>query len=185
MQYCLIPNKWTTRFLLKNTSSAYANNDKQCFWQQYTGQVSMAKCFWGRSGHNGMYGGWIYKVVYLPMQSVPITTNVSSNLAHGDMYSIKHCVIKFVCGFLRVLRFPTPKKTDCHDISEILLKVVLKTIAPNPIVWDFYTMMFTTMCRQSSNFNNIPITVPELCPFLLWLAARSSMSFKYILPYFF
>jgi hypothetical protein len=44
----------------------------------------MAKCFGGRSGHNGMYGGWIYKVVYLPMQSVPITTNVSSNLAHGD-----------------------------------------------------------------------------------------------------
>jgi hypothetical protein len=44
----------------------------------------------------------------LPMQSVPITTIVvSSNPAHGGMYSIQHYVIKFVSdlrqvgGFLR------------------------------------------------------------------------------------
>jgi hypothetical protein len=48
------------------------------------------------------------------MQSVPTTTKVvlSSNPAHGEMYSIHHYVIKFVSdlrqvgGFLRVLRFP-------------------------------------------------------------------------------
>jgi hypothetical protein len=46
------------------------------------------------------------------MQSVPITTNVSSNPAHGEVYSIQHYVIKFVSdlqqvgGFLWVLRFP-------------------------------------------------------------------------------
>jgi hypothetical protein len=47
------------------------------------------------------------------VKSVPITTNVvSSNPAHGEVYSIQHCVIKFVsalrevCGSLRVLRFP-------------------------------------------------------------------------------
>jgi hypothetical protein len=46
----------------------------------------------------------------LPMQSVLMTTNVvSSNPAHGEMYSIQHCVIKFVSdlrqvsGFLQVL----------------------------------------------------------------------------------
>ena len=51
----------------------------------------------------------------LPMQSVPITTNVvSSNPAHGKVNSIKHYVIKFVSdlrqvgGFLRVLWFPPP-----------------------------------------------------------------------------
>jgi hypothetical protein len=33
----------------------------------------------------------------LPMQSVPITTNVvSSNPVHGEVYSMQHYVIKFV-----------------------------------------------------------------------------------------
>jgi hypothetical protein len=47
------------------------------------------------------------------MQSVPITTNVvSSNPAHGEVYSIQQYVIKFVSdlqqvnGVLLVLRFP-------------------------------------------------------------------------------
>jgi hypothetical protein len=47
------------------------------------------------------------------MQSVPITTKVvSSNPAHGEVYSIKHYVIKAVSdlrqigGFLWVLWFP-------------------------------------------------------------------------------
>ena len=53
----------------------------------------------------------------LPVQSVPITTNVvNSNIVHGEMYSIQHYVIKFVSdlrqvgGFLRVFRFPPPIK---------------------------------------------------------------------------
>jgi len=53
----------------------------------------------------------------LPMQSVPITTKVvSSNPAHGEVYSIQLYVIKFVIdlgqvsGFLRVLFFPPPIK---------------------------------------------------------------------------
>ena len=48
----------------------------------------------------------------LPFQSVPVTTKVvSSNTAHGGVYSIQHYVIKFVIdlrqvgGFLLVLRF--------------------------------------------------------------------------------
>ena len=47
-----------------------------------------------------------------------ITTNiVSSNPVHGELYSIKHYVIKFVSdlrqvgGFLRVLGFPPKKMT--------------------------------------------------------------------------
>ena len=53
----------------------------------------------------------------IPMQSVPITTNVvSSNHAYGEVYSIQRYVMKFVSdlrqisGFLRVLRFPPPIK---------------------------------------------------------------------------
>jgi hypothetical protein len=51
------------------------------------------------------------------MQLVPIITNVvSSNPAHGEVYSIQHYMIKFdsdlqqVTGFLWVVRFPTPIK---------------------------------------------------------------------------
>ena len=48
----------------------------------------------------------------LPMQSVPIT----SNPAHGEVYSIQHYMTKFVSdlwqvgGFLRELRFSPPIK---------------------------------------------------------------------------
>jgi hypothetical protein len=47
---------------------------------------------------------------------------------------MQYYVIKFVInlhqvlGFLRVLRFPLPNKTDRHDITDILLKVALNTI---------------------------------------------------------
>ena len=70
----------------------------------------------------------------LLMQSVSITTEVLSwNPAHDEVYWIKNYVIKFVsdlqqvCGFLRVLWFAPPIKLYCHNIAEILLKVVLST----------------------------------------------------------
>ena len=63
------------------------------------------------------YGIWITTTFCVPMQSVPITTQVvSSNPAHGENYCIQHYVIKFVSdlgqvdGYLRVLRFPPPIK---------------------------------------------------------------------------
>ena len=53
----------------------------------------------------------------LLVQSVPITAKVVSwNPVHGEVYSIQHCVIKFVSDlrqvsdFLRVLRCPPPIK---------------------------------------------------------------------------
>ena len=78
------------------------------------------------------------------MESVPITTKVvSSNPAHGWVYSIQHYMIKFVsdlvqvCDMLRVLQFPPSNKTDCHNKTEILLKVVLNTINLNGTVYQF------------------------------------------------
>ena len=70
------------------------------------------------------------------MQTVLVTTNVSSNPTPGKVYSIQNYVIKFVSdlrqvgGFIRVRQYTN--KTDCHDITEILLKVTLNTITPNP-----------------------------------------------------
>ena len=65
------------------------------------------------------------------MQSVTNTTIlVSSNPAHGEVFSMHHYVIKFVSD-LRWFSLGTPvsstNKTHRHDITEILLKVALNT----------------------------------------------------------
>ena len=68
------------------------------------------------------------------MQSVPITTKVVSlNPAYGEVYSIQHNVINFVrlaAGrwFSTDTQASSNNNTDCHDITEILLKVLLNTI---------------------------------------------------------
>ena len=79
-----------------------------------------------------------YLDLQLPVQSVPITTNiVSLNPVHGEVYSIQHYVIKFVSdlwqvgGFLLGTPVSSINKTDRHDTTEILLKVAL-TYNPNP-----------------------------------------------------
>ena len=64
----------------------------------------------------------------LPVQSVPINTNVvGSNPTHGEVYSIQHYVIKVV-SFHQVFRVPPPINSDRHDITEILLKAAFITI---------------------------------------------------------
>jgi hypothetical protein len=67
----------------------------------------------GSRGRDCMVVGFTISV-----QSVPITTNVvSSNLLHGEVFSIQHYVIKIVSElqqvgcFLWVLRFPPPIKS--------------------------------------------------------------------------
>ena len=56
------------------------------------------------------------------------------NPIHDEVYSIQHCVIKFVSDLWKVSGFSpgTPvsstNKTDPHDITEILLKVALSTM---------------------------------------------------------
>jgi hypothetical protein len=70
-----------------------------------------------------------------------IFENVSLNqviyniiIPFGEVYSIQHNVINFVCdlwqvsGFLRSTPIFSTNKTDRHDIAEILLKVVLNAI---------------------------------------------------------
>ena len=72
-----------------------------------------------------------YLELQLPMQSLSNTTKVvSSNPVHGEVYSIQHYVIKFISGLRQVSGFSpgmpvsSTNKTDSHDITEILLKVV-------------------------------------------------------------
>jgi hypothetical protein len=79
-------------------------------------------------------------VIHLTMQQVPFTTKiVSSNSAHGDVYSIQQNMTKFVRrlqqvgGFLVVCRFSPPIKTERHNITEILLKAALNTITASTL----------------------------------------------------
>ena len=78
---------------------------------------------------------WLWDL-QLPVQSLPINTKVVSlNPVHGEVYLMQHYVMKFVSD-LRQVGVTTPdsstNKTDCHDITEILLIVVLNTIALIP-----------------------------------------------------
>ena len=58
-----------------------------------------------------------------------------SNPAQDDVYSMQPCVIKFFSGLLqvgrfhRILRLPSPNKTDTQDIAEIFLIMALSTIS--------------------------------------------------------
>ena len=86
---------------------------------------------------------------------MPTTTNImSSNPAHGEVYSIQHYVIKLVSdfrqvgGFLRVHRFPPPKnlplllKVSLHTINQTinieLNSVTVKSLADNCFVFRFF-----------------------------------------------
>ena len=90
------------------------------------------------------------------MQSVPITTNVvSSNLVHGEVYSIQYYLIKFVSdlrqvgGFLCTLVSST-NKTDRYDIIEILLKVDLSTINHTQTNPSFSSSLLVRIQRRKS-----------------------------------
>jgi len=80
----------------------------------------------------------------LPMQSVPITTDVVSlNLDQGEVYNI---LCDIVCQWLATGQWFSPgspvsstNKTDRHYITEMLLKVALNTIQTkqtnNKVIW--------------------------------------------------
>ena len=89
----------------------------------------MQKCR-SRRGRDRMVVG-----LTIHVQLVHITSKVASlNPADGEVYSIQHYVIEFVSDlrqvfcFLQVLQFPLQIKLTATYLTEILLKVVLKTI---------------------------------------------------------
>jgi len=80
------------------------------------------------------------------MQSVPIITNVVKSIsAHGEVYSIQQYVIKFVSDLRQVNGFllvSFTNKIDCHDITEILLKVALNILILTH-TWTYIHAVFT------------------------------------------
>ena len=67
-----------------------------------------------------------------------LTTNVSSDPAQSEVYSIQHYVIKFdsdlrqVSGFFQGTSISSTNKTDRYDIADLLLNVALKHHIPFP-----------------------------------------------------
>jgi len=83
------------------------------------------------------------------------------------VYLIQHYVTKFVGdlrqvnGFLSVYQFSSTQKTDRHNMTEILLKVVLNTINQTiywnlnlPLKMKFVNEMFSTRTTISSMFKS-------------------------------
>jgi hypothetical protein len=83
----------------------------------------------GRPGRDRMVVG--FTTTYAISVNPP--NIVSLNPAHHEVYSIQHYVIMFVrairaAGWFSVgTRVSSTNITDCHDITEILLKVALNT----------------------------------------------------------
>ena len=72
------------------------------------------------------------------------------------MNSIQHYVIKLVSdlplvgGFSLVFRFPPQIQLTRHDIAEIVLKVALNTINPNPVIDDIWLNVVKVPVGQSN-----------------------------------
>ena len=81
----------------------------------------------------------------LPVQSVSITTKVvSSNPAHGEVYSIQDHVMRFVRSwFFSGTPISSINKTDRHDITGMLLKVALYYVKYILIIWCMYIASYT------------------------------------------
>ena len=81
------------------------------------------------------YGSWIY--IYLCNQCLsPLKLWVGIPL-NARCFSIQHYVKKFVSDFGRSVVFSRYSGFLHHDITEILLEVILNTNNPNPqSIWD-------------------------------------------------
>ena len=81
-----------------------------------------------------------------------ITTKVVSlNPTDGEVCSIQHYMWYKVCQWHVTVRWFSPgtpvsstNKTDCHDITELLLKVVLNTITLTQMFFFYYFSTFVS-----------------------------------------
>ena len=97
---------------------------------------------------------------------MPITTRVViSNSSQGEVYSIQHYVKRFVNDlrlvgcFFRGTPVYSTNKTVRHDITEILLKMVLNTINQTNIFYFTFTFRFVYLhyfvCSLYTKFNTL------------------------------
>ena len=75
-----------------------------------------------------LFNNRISPVIMCFICNLSITTNVSSNLTLGEVYSIQHVIV--FSDLQPVGDFPdfSTNKTDHHNVTEMLLKVAFSTI---------------------------------------------------------
>jgi hypothetical protein len=102
----------------------------------------------------------------LPVQLVPISTKiVSLNSAHGRGVLDTTLCDKACQWFSPGTPVSSTNKTDCHDITEILLKVALNTIKQ-------------TYIQYLTPINRWPIWSPKVQKFYLTLDRNNKMYIK-------
>ena len=127
---------------------AYFHGPKPTFLVKWCRHVRISTRVRGRRGHEHMVVG------FTTTYATSIYNHQRSNPAHGVVYSLQHHVIKFVSNlrlvddFLQVLPVSSSNKTDLHDITEILLKVVLITIECQPIYTYTYSLMIGVVVKK-------------------------------------
>ena len=95
----------------------------------------------------------------LPMQSVPSTTEVvSSNLAQARFTQNNN--IAAGRWFTPDTLISSTNKTDCHDITEILLKVALNTITIIIHLMVVVTNVISDLCHVDGFLRVLPFPPP-------------------------
>jgi hypothetical protein len=145
-------------------------------------------------------GSWITKRLIQAYHQYGVGSCPALLITKKGAFDSQPQVIKFtsclpmVSGSLRVLRLHPPLKTGCHDIAEILLKVVLNTknqIIHQSIIWfllddlistetmisNLYTRPLTIKDNINSNLNLTTFSVLYLCSYLLHLESDMDMYF--------
>ena len=120
-----------------------------CKWYQLTMLCSIHTYI--RHGRNRMEDGFTTTYAI----SAHLHNVVSSNPAHGEVYSIQHYVIEsFRSVVFNGYSCSPTSKTDRHDITDILLKVALNntlTLTLNPCkhhLWDNKTNLTSPLCIE-------------------------------------
>ena len=99
--------------------------------------ILLSLCIWNLAfGGNGLItGGLLCKLLFFVLINCPIIYMAA--YLFFPLFFVQHYVIK-VCQWLAASQWFSPvsstNKTDCHDITEILLKVTLNTIKQNKTI---------------------------------------------------
>ena len=111
---------------------------------------------------------------------MPVTTKlVSSNPAHGEVNSIQQYVIKSVNDLRPACGFLSTNKTARHYITEILSKMALTTITPNPYISTYILHAVSSnpvIIRTSTFFSVIAACISSI----LFVQLRPVNKFQYI-----
>ena len=127
----------------------------------------------------------------LPVQSVPITTKVASSISRLRQGVLNTTLCDKVCQWLATgwwfsmgtLVNSSTNKTDCHDITKILMKVALNTInQPNCLFWLDRLNLWKKLLQADQIFTSWYPWKQIIC---VWDMRFEIWSFRYDVPLYY